>query len=63
QKVWNGITANNKKSANIKMTAKSYEPDHRRPDWGSMIVDALKFAMQKAQQPLPYFSECRDDTI
>lgn len=29
-KVWNGITANNKKSGNIKMTAKSYEPDHRR---------------------------------
>ena len=29
------------------MTAKSYEPEHRRADWGSMIVDALKFAMQK----------------
>ena len=47
KKVWKGITANNKKSQNIKMTAKSYEPEHRRADWGSMIVDALKFAMQK----------------
>lgn len=50
-KVWNGITANDKKSNSIKMTAKSYEPEHRRPDWGRMIVDALKFAMmQKYEQ-------------
>ena len=55
QTVWNGITANNKKSANIKMTAKSYEPDHRRPDWGSMIVDALKFAMQKKYEQCEAF--------
>lgn len=54
-KVWNGITANNKKSANIKMTAKSYEPDYRRPDWGSMIVDALKFAMQKKYEQCETF--------
>lgn len=46
-KVWNGITAPGKKSNSIKMTAKSYEPDYRRADWGSMIVDALKFAMQQ----------------
>lgn len=45
QKVWNGETAAGKKSCNIKMTAKSYEPEHRRADWGSMIVDALKYAM------------------
>lgn len=45
--VWNGLTAHGKKSGNIKMTAKSYEPDHRRQDWGNMIVDALKFAMQQ----------------
>ena len=54
-RVWNGITANNKKSANIKMTAKSYEPDHRRADWGSMIVDALKFAMQKKYEQCEAF--------
>ena len=47
EKIWKGVTANNKISQNIKMTAKSYEPEHRRADWGSMIVDALKFAMQK----------------
>lgn len=47
EKIWKGVTANNKVSQNIKMTAKSYEPEHRRADWGSMIVDALKFAMQK----------------
>ena len=56
-KVWNGITANNKKSANIKMTAKSYEPDHRRQDWGSMLVDALKFAMQKKYEQCEAFRQ------
>ena len=45
--VWNGLTAHGKKSGSIKMTAKSYEPDHRRADWGNMIVDALKYAMQQ----------------
>lgn len=45
-KVWNGVTAAGKRCYDIKRTAKSYEPDHRRPDWGSMIVDALKYAMQ-----------------
>jgi len=55
QKVWNGVTANNKKSANIKMTAKSYEPEYRRQDWGSMIVDALKYAMQKKYEQCEAF--------
>ena len=50
-KVWEGRTANAKHSNSIKMTARSYEPDHRREDWGSMIVDAMKFClMQKYEQ-------------
>lgn len=50
-RVWRGITAANKKSTNIKMTAKSYEPTHRRADWGEMIVDAIKYCMvQKYEQ-------------
>ena len=50
-RVWRGITAADKKSANIKMTAKSYEPTHRRADWGKMIVDAIKYCMvQKYEQ-------------
>lgn len=56
-KVWSGITANNKKSANIKMTAKSYEPDYRRADWGRMIVDALKFAMQQKYEQCEAFRQ------
>lgn len=56
--VWNGITANNKKSGNIKMTAKSYEPALRRGDWGMMIVDAIKFCMvQKYEQCAEFRSE------
>jgi ribA/ribD-fused uncharacterized protein len=50
-RVWRGITAADKKSANIKMTAKSYEPTHRRADWGEMIVDAIKYCLvQKYEQ-------------
>ena len=50
-RVWKGISAANKKSTNIKMTAKSYEPTHRRTDWGEMIVDAIKYCMvQKYEQ-------------
>lgn len=56
--VWNGITANNKKSGNIKMTAKSYEPTRRRKDWGQMIVDAVKFCMvQKYEQCAEFRNE------
>lgn len=55
--VWNGITAHNRKSHNIKMTAKSYEPDHRREDWGSMFVDALRFAMQKKYEQCEAFCQ------
>lgn len=57
KKVWKGVTANNKISQNIKMTTKSYEPDHRRTDWGSMIVDALKFAMQKKYEQCESFRQ------
>lgn len=32
---------------NPKMTAKKWERIHRRPDWGSMIVDAMKFCIQQ----------------
>ena len=56
--VWNGITANNKKSGNIKMTAKSYEPARRRKYWGQMIVDAMKFCMvQKYEQCAEFRNE------
>ena len=57
KKVWQGITANNKISQNIKMTAKSYEPEHRRADWGSMIVDALKYAIQKKYEQCESFRQ------
>ncbi|MBQ8804994.1 MAG: NADAR family protein [Bacteroidaceae bacterium] len=50
-KIWNGITASGKNCANIKMTAKSYEPTFRREDWGRMIVDAIKYCItQKYKQ-------------
>lgn len=54
-KVWNGTTAAGKKCRNVKMTAKSYEPVHRRPDWGCMMVDALKYAMQQKYEQCEAF--------
>ena len=33
-----GITMSGKSSHQVKMTAKSYEKDYRRPDWGQMVV-------------------------
>jgi predicted NAD-dependent protein-ADP-ribosyltransferase YbiA (DUF1768 family) len=51
KRIWNGITANDKICHEVKRTVKSYEKAHRRPDWGTMILDALKFALvQKYEQ-------------
>lgn len=34
-------------AANPKYTAKHWEKTHRRSDWGSIIVDAMKFCLSK----------------
>ena len=57
RRVWNGITSHDKHSANIKMTAKSYEPEYRRSDWGTMIVDALKFCIVQKYHQCPQFRQ------
>ena len=41
-----GITNNDKVCHQIKRTVKSYEKEHRREDWGKMVVDAMKFCLQ-----------------
>ena len=56
-RVWNGITSHDKHSANTKMTAKSYEPEYRRSDWGTMIVDALKFCIVQKYHQCPQFRQ------
>ena len=45
--IMNGITRNGKKCYQIKKTVKSYEREFRREDWGSMIIDAMKFCLMK----------------
>ena len=46
-KVYEGITFKGLKKGTVKMVAKSYETQgYRRKDWGSMLVDALKFCLQ-----------------
>ena len=41
-----GITNNGKKCHEVKRTARSYEKEFRRKDWGSMFIDAMKFCLQ-----------------
>ena len=57
RRVWEGITAHGKHSANIKMTAKSYEPEFRRCDWGEMLVDAIKYCMLQKYAQCPAFRQ------
>ncbi len=45
--IMDGITNNGKKCYQIKKTVKSYEKEYRRSDWGSMVIDAMKFCLVK----------------
>ena len=45
--IMNGVTNNGKKCFQIKKTVKSYEKEYRREDWGSMIIDAMKFCLMR----------------
>jgi len=53
--IWNSLTANNKVCYDIKRTAKSYEKQYRRSDWGSIVVDAMKFCLMKKYEQSAYF--------
>ena len=55
KRIWNGITANDKICHEVKRTVKSYEKAYRRPDWGSMILDALKFALMRKYEQCELF--------
>ena len=57
QRVWQGLTAHDKHSTNIKMTARSYEPERRRSDWGAMLVDALKYCILQKYEQCPAFRQ------
>ena len=52
-----GITNNGKRCYQIKKTVKSYEKEYRRPDWGLMIVDAMKFALTEKYKQCETFRE------
>ena len=55
RRIWNDITANDKICYEVKLTVKSYEKAYRRPDWGSMILDALKFALMRKYEQCELF--------
>lgn len=52
-----GITMGGKACHQIKMTAKSYEKAYRRPDWGRMILDAMKFCLTTKYEQCPEFRD------
>lgn len=48
-------------AANPKFTAKKFEKTRRRPDWGEIIVDAMKFCLQtKYEQSLIFRSKLEE---
>ena len=52
-----GVTSKGKRCYEIKKTAKSYEKEFRRENWGSMVVDAMKFCLQKKYEQCSAFRE------
>ena len=55
KRVYQAISLKGNK-ANVKMAAKSYETvDKRRSDWGSMIVDVMKFCLQTKYDQIAEF--------
>ena len=55
--IMNGVTNNGKRCFEIKKTAMSYEKKYRRKDWKSMVVDAMKFCLQKKYEQCAAFRE------
>ena len=53
--IMNGITNNGKRCYQVKKTVKSYEKEYRRADWGSMVIDAMKFCLLKKYEQSPEF--------
>lgn len=53
--IMNGITNNGKRCYQVKKTVKSYEKEYRRADWGSMVIDAMKFCLLKKYEQNPEF--------
>ena len=46
----------------LKMKAKHYESEHRRPDWGNFILDAMKFCLMTKYEQSSEFRETLEQT-
>lgn len=57
-----GITRGGKKCHEVKKTVKSYEKEYRREDWGSMIIDAMKFCLQTKYDQCEEFRDRLQET-
>ena len=63
ERISNNITYAGKKCYNVKKTAKSYEKEYRRDDWGSMIVDAIKFCLQTKYEQSEEFRKALNESV
>ena len=63
RKVYEGVTFKGIKKGTVKMVARSYETQgYRRRDWGSMLVDALKFCIQTKYEQSEEFRKALENT-
>ena len=62
ERISNNITYAGKKCYQVKKTVKSYEKEYRRADWGSMIVDAIKFCLQMKYEQSEEFRNALKET-
>ena len=63
RRIRTGITMGGKTCRQIKMTAKSYEKSYRRPDWGQMILDAMKFCLTFKYEQCPDFRDLLQKSV
>lgn len=55
ERIRSGITRDGKTCHEIKRTVKSYEKEYRRPDWGQMFIDAMKYCLVQKYAQSPEF--------
>ena len=63
RRILDGVTLGGKPCHNCKMAAKSYERQCRRPDWGNMVIDAMKYCLMQKHAQCEPFRQALADSI
>ena len=62
RRIRNNTTREGKTCYQIKKTSKSYEKQFRRADWGTMVIDAMKFCLMTKYNQCQEFREALDQS-